>query len=82
MNATIQKGLKVTVIGGSAIIALGSVHQMYKHKWKLKESAFPIITLIVAVSAFSYAMSGAEITLVPSTAKSAVTTNTPATDEV
>ncbi len=54
-NPTVQKGLRIATIGGSAILAVGAVYHLTKVKsWK--EALMPALVILVSVSAFSYAM--------------------------
>ena len=59
-----QDVLKFTVLGGSAVIAVNSIMQLTKSN-DLKSAIMPAITLLVGVSAFSYAMTAEKISLVP-----------------
>lgn len=64
MKETSQQILKWTVVGGSAVIAVNSVFQLTKVS-SIREGVLPVITLLVGVSAFSYALTAPKITLVP-----------------
>lgn len=64
MKETGQQILKWTVVGGSAVIAVNSLVQISKSGLS-KASIMPAITLLVGVSAFSYAMTAEKITLLP-----------------
>ena len=59
-----QDILKWTVVGGSAVIAVNSVMQLFKST-SVKSAIMPAVTLLVGVSAFSYAMTAKKISLVP-----------------
>jgi len=64
MKETGQQILKWTVVGGSAVIAVNSVFQLTKVS-SIREGIMPAITLLVGVSAFSFAMTAPKISLVP-----------------
>jgi hypothetical protein len=59
-----QDVLKWTVVGGSAVIAVNSIMQLTKST-SLKSAIMPAITLLVGVSAFSYAMTAEKVGFVP-----------------
>lgn len=59
-----QPVLKVVVIGGSAVIAINSIWQLTKVK-TIADGVMPVITLLVATSAFAYAMAGQEVRVIP-----------------
>lgn len=72
MNANLQKGLKYVVIFGSALIAVDAAVEGYNALTKEKDVAkkaqkavLPTVTLLIAMSAFSYALSGKEVKIVP-----------------
>lgn len=64
MNTT-QTILKYTVIGGSVIMVAGAIGQLATQPLTLKGSVMPAISILVGVSAFSYATSGEEIRVIP-----------------
>lgn len=64
MKETGQQILKWTVVGGSAVIAVNSAIQLTKVK-SIREGVMPVITLLVGVSAFSYAMTAKRISFAP-----------------
>jgi len=59
-----QDILKWTVVGGSAVIAVNSIMQLTKST-DLKSAIMPAITLLVGVSAFSYAMTADKVGFIP-----------------
>ena len=66
-----QDVLKFTVLGGSAVIAVNSIMQLTKST-DLKSAIMPAITLLVGVSAFSYAMTADKVGFVPELNKNEV----------
>ena len=64
VKKTGQEVLKWTVVGGSAVIAVGAVMQLTKST-NLKSAIMPLVTLLVGVSAFSYAMTAEKVGFVP-----------------
>ena len=68
MKETIQPILKWTTVGGSAIIAVGAFMQLTKSK-SISQAIMPAITLLVGVSAFSYAMTAEKVGFIPETKK-------------
>lgn len=65
MNTTTQTVLKYTVIGGSVIMVAGAITSLFTQPFDLKKSVMPAISVLVGVSAFSYAVSGEEIRVIP-----------------
>jgi hypothetical protein len=65
MNTTTQTVLKYTVIGGSVVMVAGAIGQLFTQPISVKGSIMPAISILVGVSAFSYAMSGEEIRIIP-----------------
>lgn len=55
LKKTTQDVLKWTTIGGSAVISVGAIMALTKVK-DVKSAIMPLVTLLVGVSAFSYAM--------------------------
>ena len=55
IKKTTQDILKWTTIGGSAVISVGAIMALTKVK-DVKSAIMPLVTLLVGVSAFSYAM--------------------------
>jgi hypothetical protein len=54
-NPTIQKTMKVVTIAGASILAIRSAMSLMSVK-SPKEAVMPIVSILVAVSAFNYAM--------------------------
>lgn len=74
MNLSITKEntqavLKPVVMVGAGVIAVGAIVELYKKVSEKKATAtnwiMPAITILVGVSAFSYAKSGEEIRIMP-----------------
>ncbi len=69
MNPTLQTTLKYTVVGGSVIMVAGAISQLYNKVTTktitLGGAVMPIVSILVGVSAFSYAIADNEITVVP-----------------
>lgn len=67
MKTTSQDILKWTVIGGSTIIAVHALTSVIKaaKSADVKSGLMPAITLLVSVSAFSYAMTADKISFKP-----------------
>jgi len=56
-NPNLQKAMKVVTIGGSAILVLNAAMQLVNAKpLSLKSAAMPLVTILVGVAAFNYAM--------------------------
>ncbi len=74
MNPTLQATLKYTVVGGSVIMVAGAVGQLYSNltnqtqKVTLGSVIMPAISILVGVSAFSYAIADNEISVIPKVA--------------
>lgn len=54
-NPTVQKAIKVVTLAGAAILVVRSVTQLMGAKAP-KEAVMPIVSLIVGVAAFNYAL--------------------------
>jgi hypothetical protein len=54
-NPTIQKTVKVVTIAGASLLAIRSAMSLMSVK-SPKEAVMPIVSILVAVSAFNYAM--------------------------
>lgn len=54
-NPTIQKTMKVATIAGASIIVVRSAMQLMGVK-SVKEAIMPVVTILVGVAAFNYAM--------------------------
>jgi len=67
MKTTSQDILKWTVIGGSTILAVGSLMSVISaaKAADVKAGVMPAIALLVSVSAFSYAMTADKISFKP-----------------
>lgn len=67
---TINTGAKWATVAGSAVIAVGAINTMVdlgkKKELASMKVAMPVVTLLVAVSAFSWAMTQ-PVTIVPKT---------------
>jgi hypothetical protein len=62
-NPTIQKTLKVATIAGASIIVVRSAMSLMSVK-SVKEAIMPVVTILVGVAAFNYAMqSKSEVTV-------------------
>lgn len=66
MQNTGQQILKWTVVGGSAVIAANAIMQLTKTT-TIKGAVMPVITLLVGVSAFSFALTAEKISILPTT---------------
>jgi hypothetical protein len=54
-NPTVQKTMKVATIAGASIIVVRSAMQLMGVK-SVKEAIMPVVTILVGVAAFNYAM--------------------------
>jgi hypothetical protein len=59
-NANVQKAMKVVTIAGSAILVLNAAMSLTKVTG-LKSAAMPLVTILVGVAAFNYAMQGTTV---------------------
>lgn len=59
-----QPILRFIVIAGGAVIAINSAGQIFKAK-TITEGIMPVVGVLVGISAFSYAMMGQEVRLIP-----------------
>lgn len=55
VKTTTNKVVQVATIAGAAVLALKSAQSLFKVK-DLKSAAMPVVSLLVAVSAFNYAV--------------------------
>ena len=55
MNPTIQQGVKIATIAGSAALVLTSAMSLLKVS-DAKSAIMPIVSILVGVAAFNYAM--------------------------
>ena len=62
-NENLQKAMKVVTIGGSAILVLNAAMALMNTKpLSLKTAAMPLVTILVGIAAFNYAM-GTTVTI-------------------
>ena len=54
-NPTIQKTVKVVTIAGASLLAIRSAMSLMSVK-SPKEAVMPIVSILVAISAFNYAL--------------------------
>lgn len=54
-NPTVQKTVKVATIAGASIIVIRSAMHLMSVK-SVKEAIMPVVTILVGVAAFNYAM--------------------------
>jgi hypothetical protein len=54
-NANVQKAMKVVTIAGSAVLVLNAAIALTKATG-FKSAAMPLVTILVGVAAFNYAM--------------------------
>lgn len=54
-NPTVQKTIKVATIAGSSIIVIRSAMQLFGVK-SVKEAVMPVVSILVGVAAFNYAL--------------------------
>lgn len=54
-NPTIQKTVKVATIAGASVLVISSAMQLMSTK-DLKGAIMPVVSLLVGVAAFNYAM--------------------------
>ena len=54
-NANVQKAMKVVTIAGSAVLVLNAGLALTKATG-LKSAAMPLVTILVGIAAFNYAM--------------------------
>ena len=57
-NENVKQAVKVATIAGSAVLVLGSAMQLLNAgtSLNLKSAAMPIVSILVGVAAFNYAM--------------------------
>jgi len=56
MNVNVQKAINYATIGGAAILIVGAAKQLVSTPFTAKGSVMPIISVLVGVAAFNYAM--------------------------
>ena len=54
-NPTIQKTMKVATIAGASILVINSAMKLMGVK-SVREAVMPVVTILVGVAAFNYAM--------------------------
>jgi hypothetical protein len=54
-NPTIQKTIKVATIAGASVLAVNAVMSLTKVA-SVKEAIMPLVTILVGVAAFNYAL--------------------------
>lgn len=59
-NANVQKAMKVVTIAGSAVLVLNAAMALTKATG-LKSAAMPLVTILVGIAAFNYAMGTAVV---------------------
>ena len=67
MKETVSQVAKWATVGGSVVIAVGAINTLATKPFTAQSAAMPLVTLLVAVSAFSWAMTQ-PVTIVPRTA--------------
>lgn len=55
MNPTVSKAIKIATISGSAILVVNSATKLIGVQ-SIKEAIMPIVSILVGVSAFQYAL--------------------------
>lgn len=55
-NPTVQKTIRVATIAGASILVIRSAMQLFGVK-SVKEAVMPVVSILVGVSAFNYAIS-------------------------
>jgi NADH:ubiquinone oxidoreductase subunit 6 (subunit J) len=54
-NPTVKKSIKVVTIAGSAVLVVGAAMTLISAK-NVKEAVMPLVSILVGVAAFNYAM--------------------------
>jgi len=67
MNPKLQNALRIVTIGGASVLVVGAASQLIASKFDMKKSVMPLVTILVGVAAFSYAMGGKPIQVLPKT---------------
>lgn len=62
MNPTLSKAVKVATIAGGAVLAVNSAAKLLSVK-SPKEAIMPIVSILVGVSAFTYAIKSGSVTV-------------------
>ena len=55
MNPTISKAIRIATISGSAILVVNSATKLIAVK-SVKEAVMPLVSILVGISAFQYAL--------------------------
>jgi hypothetical protein len=63
MNPTISKAIRIATISGGAILVVNSATKLMGVK-SVKEAAMPLISILVGIAAFQYALKSNPITVV------------------
>ena len=63
MNPTISKAIRIGTISGGAILVVNSATKLMGVK-SVKEAVMPLISILVGISAFQYALKSNPITIV------------------
>jgi hypothetical protein len=63
MNPTISKAIRIATISGGAILVVNSATKLIGVK-SVKEAVMPVISILVGVSAFQYALKSNPITVI------------------
>jgi hypothetical protein len=58
MNPTVSKALNYATIGGAAILVVGAAKQLISQPFTAKGSVMPLVSILVGVAAFNYAIKG------------------------
>jgi hypothetical protein len=63
MNPTVSKAIRIVTISGGAILVVNSATKLMGVK-SVKEAVMPLISILVGISAFQYALKSNPITVV------------------
>jgi hypothetical protein len=63
MNPTISKAIRIATISGGAILVVNSATKLIGVK-SVKEAVMPVISILVGVSAFQYALKSNPIAII------------------
>lgn len=55
-NPQVQKAVKIATIAGAAIIVVNAGMQLVKQPFSVKGSIMPLVSILVGVAAWNYAM--------------------------
>jgi hypothetical protein len=56
MKTTVSKVVNYATIGGAAILVVGAAKQLLSQPVSLKTSVMPVVSILVGVAAFNYAI--------------------------